>query len=86
MIWTYDVEFVESPIKWASRWDTYLYMADDQIHWSVPLQSLTTRTFTVLDGAAALPVLVHRPLQPVIPQYSQRTPAVRADPARLVRT
>ncbi len=23
----------ESDIRWASRWDTYLKMTDDQIHW-----------------------------------------------------
>ena len=22
-----------SDIKWASRWDLYLYMGDEQIHW-----------------------------------------------------
>ncbi|OAY73699.1 Transmembrane 9 superfamily member 10 [Ananas comosus] len=33
IIFTYDVEFEESAIKWASRWDTYLLMTDDQIHW-----------------------------------------------------
>ena len=45
VIWTYDVEFVESPIKWASRWDTYLYMADDQIHWSVTSRSAVGLSF-----------------------------------------
>ncbi|KAG6740873.1 hypothetical protein POTOM_056342 [Populus tomentosa] len=33
VIFTYDVTFEESEVKWASRWDTYLLMADDQIHW-----------------------------------------------------
>ena len=33
VIFTYDVLFKPSQIKWASRWDTYLLMMDDQIHW-----------------------------------------------------
>ncbi|KAI3805458.1 hypothetical protein L1987_27861 [Smallanthus sonchifolius] len=30
IIFTYDVEFQESDVKWASRWDTYLLMTHDQ--------------------------------------------------------
>jgi len=26
--------------RWASRWDLYLYMGDDQIHWFSILNSL----------------------------------------------
>ena len=33
VLFTYDVLFKPSHIKWASRWDTYLLMMDDQIHW-----------------------------------------------------
>ena len=33
IIYTYDVKWEYSDIKWASRWDLYLYMGDDQIHW-----------------------------------------------------
>lgn len=32
-IFTYDVTWEDSDIHWASRWDLYLYMGDDQIHW-----------------------------------------------------
>eukprot|EP00316_Scyphosphaera_apsteinii_P020015 CAMPEP_0119308604 /NCGR_PEP_ID=MMETSP1333-20130426/11553_1 /TAXON_ID=418940 /ORGANISM="Scyphosphaera apsteinii, Strain RCC1455" /LENGTH=629 /DNA_ID=CAMNT_0007312415 /DNA_START=21 /DNA_END=1910 /DNA_ORIENTATION=- len=39
-IFTYDVTWEESPIRWASRWDLYLYMGDDQIHWFSILNSL----------------------------------------------
>lgn len=35
-IFTYDVKWEFSEIKWASRWDTYLLMGDEQIHWYVP--------------------------------------------------
>jgi transmembrane 9 superfamily protein 2/4 len=40
MIFTYDVTWEESEIQWASRWDLYLYMGDDQIHWFSILNSL----------------------------------------------
>ena len=39
-IFTYDVTWEESAIRWASRWDLYLYMGDDQIHWFSILNSL----------------------------------------------
>merc|ERR1711988_1772741 len=39
-IFTYDVTWESSDIKWASRWDLYLYMGDDQIHWFSILNSL----------------------------------------------
>ncbi|MED6221083.1 Transmembrane 9 superfamily member 7, partial [Stylosanthes scabra] len=40
VVFTYDVTFKESEIKWASRWDTYLLMNDDQIHWFSIINSL----------------------------------------------
>ncbi|GMY35620.1 transmembrane 9 superfamily member 8-like [Fagus crenata] len=40
IIFTYDVEFQESDVKWASRWDTYLLMADDQMQWFSIVNSL----------------------------------------------
>ena len=33
VIFTYDVQWEPSPIKWASRWDPYLKMTDSKIHW-----------------------------------------------------
>ncbi len=33
VIFTYDVEWIESDVKWASRWDVYLQLTDDRIHW-----------------------------------------------------
>ena len=39
-IFTYDVTWESSDIKWASRWDLYLYMGDDQIHWFSIINSL----------------------------------------------
>ena len=39
-IFTYDVTWESSEIRWASRWDLYLYMGDDQIHWFSIINSL----------------------------------------------
>ncbi|EKX42627.1 hypothetical protein GUITHDRAFT_164061, partial [Guillardia theta CCMP2712] len=33
VIWTYDIVWEESEVMWASRWDVYLRMTDDRIHW-----------------------------------------------------
>jgi len=33
VLFTYDVQWEHSDVKWASRWDLYLTMHDDQIHW-----------------------------------------------------
>lgn len=38
-----------SEIRWASRWDTYLVMMDDQIHWFSIINSLMIVLF--LSGA-----------------------------------
>ena len=40
IVYTYDVKWEYSDIRWASRWDLYLYMGDDQIHWFSILNSL----------------------------------------------
>ncbi|KAK8513568.1 hypothetical protein V6N12_052746 [Hibiscus sabdariffa] len=55
IIFTYDVEFQESDIKWASRWDAYLLMADDQIHWFSIVNSLMIVIF--LSGMVAMIML-----------------------------
>ena len=45
----------ESEIKWASRWDTYLLMTDDQIHWFSIVNSLMIVLF--LSGMVAMIML-----------------------------
>merc|ERR1711871_1292870 len=40
IVYTYDVRWEESEIKWASRWDMYLYMGQDDIHWFSILNSV----------------------------------------------
>ena len=51
-IFTYDVTWESSDIRWASRWDLYLYMGDDQIHWFSILNSLAI--VLLLSGIVAM--------------------------------
>ncbi|KAA0035074.1 hypothetical protein IC582_003794 [Cucumis melo] len=67
IIFTYDVEYLESNVKWASRWDTYLLMADDQIHWFSIVNSLMIVLF--LSGMVAMIML--RTLYRDISKYNQ---------------
>eukprot|EP00039_Didymoeca_costata_P028094 m.19987 g.19987 ORF g.19987 m.19987 type:complete len:635 (+) comp6724_c0_seq1:278-2182(+) len=39
VIWSYGVRFEPSEIAWASRWDTYLKMADVKVHWIAIINS-----------------------------------------------
>ncbi|XP_043697362.1 transmembrane 9 superfamily member 11 [Telopea speciosissima] len=45
LVFTYEVSFVESDIKWPSRWDAYLKMEGSKVHWFSILNSLTVITF-----------------------------------------
>ncbi|KAL8521825.1 hypothetical protein ACS0TY_012115 [Phlomoides rotata] len=67
VIFTYDVAFQESDIKWASRWDTYLLMTDDQIHWFSIVNSLMIVLF--LSGMVAMIML--RTLYRDISKYNE---------------
>ncbi|KAK6944398.1 Nonaspanin (TM9SF) [Dillenia turbinata] len=42
---SYEVSFVESDIKWPSRWDAYLKMEGSKVHWFSILNSLMVITF-----------------------------------------
>ena len=50
IVWTYDVTWETSNIKWASRWDTYLLMGDEQIHWFSIVNSLMIVLFLTGDA------------------------------------
>jgi len=52
VVFTYDVKWEFSDIKWASRWDTYLLMGDEQIHWFSIINSLMIVLF--LSGMVAM--------------------------------
>lgn len=45
LFFTYSVEWKESSVKWASRWDIYLGMNDVQIHWFSIINSLVVVFF-----------------------------------------
>ncbi|XP_010904776.1 transmembrane 9 superfamily member 7 isoform X2 [Elaeis guineensis] len=67
IVFTYDVTFQTSNIKWASRWDTYLLMSDDQIHWFSIINSLMIVLF--LSGMVAM--IMMRTLYRDIANYNQ---------------
>ncbi|XP_009762751.1 transmembrane 9 superfamily member 7 isoform X1 [Nicotiana tabacum] len=67
VVFTYDVSFKESDVKWASRWDTYLLMNDDQIHWFSIINSLMIVLF--LSGMVAM--IMMRTLYRDIANYNQ---------------
>ncbi|WOL09070.1 transmembrane 9 superfamily member 7-like [Canna indica] len=67
VVFSYDVTFQPSDIKWASRWDTYLLMNDDQIHWFSIINSLMIVLF--LSGMVAMIML--RTLYRDIANYNQ---------------
>ena len=56
-----------SDIRWASRWDTYLLMMDDQIHWFSIINSLMIVLF--LSGMVAM--IMMRTLHRDISKYNQ---------------
>jgi len=60
LIFTYDVVWMESDIRWASRFDNYFKMTRGQIHWFSILNSLMVMLF--LSGMIALIILrtIHR--------------------------
>ncbi|XP_020583677.1 transmembrane 9 superfamily member 7-like [Phalaenopsis equestris] len=70
IVFTYDVTFEPSDIKWASRWDTYLLMSDDHIHWFSIINSL----MIVLFLSAMVAMIMMRTLYRDIANYNQLDP------------
>jgi transmembrane 9 superfamily protein 2/4 len=60
VIYTYDVSWEESEVRWASRWDAYLKMGQGQIHWFSILNSLLITLVLAAMVAAILLRTVHR--------------------------
>jgi len=60
IMYTYDVTWTPSPIRWASRWDVYLRMHEGQIHWFSIMNSLMIVIF--MSGMVAMILLrtLHR--------------------------
>jgi len=67
LLFTYDVRWTYSPVRWASRWDSYLKMTGGQIHWFAILNSILILLF--LSGMVAMIML--RTLHRDITQYNE---------------
>ncbi|CAH1105050.1 unnamed protein product [Psylliodes chrysocephalus] len=66
LYFTYEVEWKESTVSWASRWDTYLAMTDAQIHWFSIINSIVVIFF--LSGI--LTMIMVRTLRRDIAKYN----------------
>ena len=67
VVWTYDVEWVESDVPWASRWDVFFNRApEDTIHWFSIVNSLMIVVF--LSGMVAM--ILMRTLHKDIARYN----------------
>ena len=64
---TYEVQWKESDIQWASRWDTYLAMTDVQIHWFSIINSVVVVFFL----AGILAMIIIRTLRKDIAKYNR---------------
>jgi len=67
LVFTYDVIWTPSPVRWASRWDNYLKMSEGQIHWFSIINSLMIVLF--LSGMVAMILL--RTLHRDISKYNE---------------
>ena len=71
---TYEVQWKESDIQWASRWDTYLAMTDVQIHWFSIINSVVVVFFL----AGILAMIIIRTLRKDIAKYNRMDDEVRS--------
>lgn len=62
IIFTYDVIWERSNIKWASRWDVYLKMTDSKIHWFSIINSIMIVLFLSAMVAFIMMRILHRDL------------------------
>lgn len=67
IVFSYDVLFEASDIRWASRWDTYLLMRDEQIHWF----SIVNSSMIVLFLSGMVAMIILRTLHKDISNYNQ---------------
>ena len=67
VLFTYDVEWTPSTIKWASRWDKYLKMSNVQVHWFAIMNS----TVIVLFLTGILAMIIIRTLRRDIANYNK---------------
>ncbi|CAE8581692.1 unnamed protein product [Polarella glacialis] len=74
IVYTYDVTWAYSEMRWVSRWDNYLKMTGGQIHWFSILNSLMIMLF--LSGMVAMILL--RTLWRDITKYNELATAEEA--------
>ena len=74
VVFTYGVTFENSSIPWSSRWDAYLMMVDDQVHWFSIVNSVMIVLF--LSGMVAMIML--RTLHRDIAAYNEMQTAEEA--------
>ncbi|XP_046575927.1 LOW QUALITY PROTEIN: transmembrane 9 superfamily member 4-like [Haliotis rubra] len=67
VLFTYEVNWVKSEIRWASRWDTYLSMSDVQIHWF----SIVNSVVVVFFLSGILTMIMVRTLRRDIAKYNK---------------
>merc|ERR1719373_270470 len=73
-MYTYDVRWTESDIRWASRWDNYLKMTGGRIHWFAILNSLMILLFL----SAMVAMILLRTLHRDITKYNELATAEEA--------
>merc|ERR1719418_229839 len=63
---TYSVQWEQSEVKWASRWDVYLDMQDTQIHWF----SIVNSVVVVFFLSGIITMIIIRTLRKDIAKYN----------------
>jgi len=67
IVYTYDVHWQPSQIKWASRWDAYLRMPGGKVHWFSIMNSL----LVVLVMATIVAMILFRTVRRDLAKYEQ---------------
>jgi len=67
LVFTYDVYWQDSKIKWASRWDAYLRMPGGKVHWF----SIGNSVLVVLVMAAIVALILVRTVRRDLQKYEQ---------------
>ena len=75
IVFSYEVSFEDSNIKWFSRWDGYLKMDGSRIHWFSILNSLMVVAFL----AAIVLVIFLRTIRRDLAQYEETDKDVQAE-------
>jgi len=74
IIFSYSITFKNSTIPWSSRWDAYLMMVDDQVHWF----SIINSVMIVLFLSGMVGMIMIRTLHRDIAAYNEMQTAEEA--------